>query len=108
MLIHGKKWWWEYFKREYFSLFSHIKGSILASHGSSEFEIKLDDAIKAKQVFVAVEAEGIPVCVGNVDKVGAILKDSNTFIVYADIKSNTAMVYWLVEYSMDEDNIDNI
>jgi hypothetical protein len=109
-LLKGKNWWWKYFKALLFSIFSHVRGSITLGHGYSETEIVLDPIIKAKRIFVAVEAEDIPVCAGAVDTIGAIKKCDNIFILYADIKSNTATVYWLVDYTLndDDENIDNI
>lgn len=99
----GKNWWWNYFKELYFSMFSHIRGSILLSHGYSETEIILSPLIKIEKIFIATEAENIPVCAGDVDMVGAIKKSDNVFILYADIKSNTATVYWLVDYVLSDD-----
>lgn len=101
-LIRGRGWWWNYFKALFFSIFSHVRGSITLSHGYSETEITLDPLIKAKRIFVAVEAEDIPICAGSVNMVGAIKKCDNVFILYADIKSNTATVYWLVDYTLHD------
>jgi hypothetical protein len=98
-LNRGRGWWWEYFKILFFSIFTRIKGSVMVAHGYSEMEIKLDDKIKAGKIFVCIEAEDIPVCSGNVNTVGAIRNSPNSFILYADIKSNTATVHWLVEYT---------
>jgi len=103
-LFRGRLWWWNYFKKLLFSIFSHVRGSVTLAHGYSEMEIKLDDAIKAQRIFVAVEAENIPVCSGNVDTVGAIRNSDNSFILYADIKSNSATVYWLVDYTLKDDD----
>jgi hypothetical protein len=101
-LIRGKKWWWQYFKALFFLIFSHVRGSITLAHGYSETEITLDPLIKAKRIFVAVEAEDIPVCAGSVNMVGAIKKYNNVFVLYADIKSSTATVYWLVDYTLND------
>ena len=110
MVIRGRNWWWNYFKVMFFSMFGHIRGSILLSHGYSETEIILDPLIKAQRIFVAVEADNIPVCAGAVNMVGAINKSNNVFMLYADIKSNTATVYWLVDYTLNDadESIDNI
>lgn len=109
-LLRGKNWWWKYFKALFFSIFSHVRGSITLAHGYSETEIALDSLIKAKRIFVAVEAEDIPICAGAVNMVGAIKKCDNVFILYADIKSNTATVYWLIDYTLNDsdESIDNI
>ena len=98
MLIKGKNWWWHYFKELLFSVSKHVRGSITLAHGYSETEITLDPLIKATNIFVCVKPEDIPVCAGDVDMVGAIRTSSNAFILYADIKSNTATVHWLVDY----------
>ena len=102
-LIRGKNWWWEYFKALLFSMFRRVKGSITLGHGYSETEIVLDPIISANKIFIAVEAEDIPVCAGAVDMVGAIKKCDNVFILYADIKSNTATVYWMIDYTISDD-----
>lgn len=109
-LIRGKNWWWNYFKKELFSIFSHVRGSITVMNGYSEMEINIDPSIQAERIFVAVEAEGIPVCGANVNMVGAIKKGDNAFIIYADIKSNTATIYWLVDYKYEgpDESIDDI
>lgn len=109
-LNKGKNWWWDYFKGYFFSIFKHVRGSITLGHGYSETEIQLDTHIKAKRIFVAVEAENIPVCAGSVDTVGAIKKTNSSFILYADIKSDTATVYWLIDYALsdEDDSVDNI
>jgi hypothetical protein len=69
--------------------------------------VQLDDKIKAERIFVCIEAENIPVCSGNVDTVGAIRNGPNSFILYADIKSNSATVYWMVEYTLNFENFNN-
>jgi hypothetical protein len=98
MLIRGKNWWWHYFKELLFSIFKHVRGSITLAHGYSETEITLDPLIRATKIFVCVEPGEIPICAGAVDMVGAIRKSNNVFILYADIKSNTATVHWTVDY----------
>jgi hypothetical protein len=98
----GKNWWWDYFKDELFSIFKNVKGSITLSNGYSETQIKLDPKIKASKIYVAVVAENIPICAGDIDKVGAIQNSDNSFILYADIKSNAATVYWLVDINDDK------
>jgi hypothetical protein len=103
-LFRGRLWWWNYFRNKFFSIFNHVRGNITLAHGYSEMEIKLDEQIKAKRIFVAVEAENIPVCSGNVDMVGAIKNSDNSFILYADIKSNSATVYWLVDYTLNDND----
>lgn len=108
MLLKGKNWWWNYFKEKFFSIFKHVRGSVTLGHGYNEVEVKLDRSIFPRRIFVAVEAEGIPVCAGNVDMVGAIKNSENSFIIYADIKSNTAVVYWLIEYGSESVDIDTI
>ena len=108
-LSRGKTWWWNYFKEKFFSIYKHIRGNIILGNGHNEIEILLDPKLNTKRIFVAVEAEGIPVCAADVDMVGAIKTSNHSFIIYADIKSNTAIIYWLVEYSFDEeDNVDSI
>lgn len=107
MLKRGKLWWWNYFKDLFFSIFTRIKGNVTVAHGYSEMEVKLDDKIKAERIFVAIEAENIPVCSGNVDTVGAIRNGPNSFMLYADIKSNSAKIYWLVEYTLSYEDYVN-
>jgi hypothetical protein len=77
---------------------SIVKGSITIGSGFYETEVILDPSIVIKKVYASIEAEGPPVCVGNVDMVGIVKKDDHSFILYTDIKSNMATVYWLVEY----------
>lgn len=67
-------------------------------NGYTETEIKLDPHIKATKIFVSITADEIPVCAANVDMVGAIQTSPRTFILYSDIKSNSATVYWRVDY----------
>ncbi len=109
-LVRGKNWWWNYFKDAFFSIFKHVKGSITLSHGYSETVINLDPSITANRIYVAVIAEDIPVCSGDVDKVGAIQTGPHSFVLYADIKSTTATVFWLVDFTdgIDNQNIDDL
>lgn len=109
-LLRGKNWWWNYFKENFFSIFRHVRGNITLSHGYSETVINLDPTIKAQRIYVAVIAEDIPVCSGDVDKVGAIQTGPNSFVLYADIKSTTATVFWLVDFTdgISDQNIDDL
>ncbi len=75
-----------------------IKGSITVACGSFETEIKVDRSIVIFKIYASIEAESPPVCGADVDMVGAVKLDDHTFILYTNIKSNTATVYWLVEY----------
>lgn len=80
----------------------------MLSHGWSETEITLDPLINATQIYVCVEPKGMPVCAGAVDMVGAIRKDANVFIIYADIKCNTATVHWMVDYTLTPPSDDDM
>jgi hypothetical protein len=103
-LIRGENWWWNYFKDEFFSIFYHIRGQMLVVHGYSEIEIDIDPTVNVNRIFVAVQSENIPVCAGNVDMVGSIQNGDHSFIIYADIQSNSAVIYWLIDYSDNGQN----
>lgn len=75
-----------------------IKGSITIGSGSFETEVTVDPSIVINKIYVSIEAEGPPVCAADIDMVGAVQKDDHSFILYTNIKSNIATVYWLVEY----------
>jgi hypothetical protein len=75
-----------------------VKGSITIGSGFYETEVILDSSIVIHKVYASIEADSPPVCVGNIDMVGIVKKDDHSFVLYTDIKSNIATVYWLVEY----------
>lgn len=97
-LVRGTNWWWNYFKDLFFFTFNETRGSILLSNGHSETVIELDHKIRATKIYISVAADEIPVCAANVDMVGAIQTGPTTFIIYADIRSNTATAYWRIDY----------
>lgn len=106
-MIKGPNWWWNYFKDLFFFTYHQSRGNILLMHGHSETEINIDSKIKATKIYISVAADNIPVCAANVDMVGAIQTGDNSFIIYADIRSNSANVYWRLDYVFRDDNDDD-
>lgn len=105
-LNRGTNWWWSYFKDLFFFTYHQSRGNILLMHGYSETVIELDHKIRAKKIYISVSTNNIPVCAANVDMVGAIQTGHTTFIIYADIKSDSAMVYWRLDYDFNDDDDD--
>jgi len=102
--IRGPNWWWNYFKDLFFFTFKESRGHILLINGHSETVINVDHKITVTKIYVAISADDIPVCAANVDMVGAIQTSPNQFIIYADIRSNTATVYWRLDYEFNDDS----
>jgi hypothetical protein len=73
---------------------SHDEGSISLNQG--HHEVAVSTSVVPSVVFLAVSPLGTPVCVGDIDMVGySLLPDG--FILYADIKSNSAEVCYYVQ-----------
>ena len=106
-MVRGPNWWWNYFKDLFFFIYHESRGNILLIHGYSETEITIDPKISATKIYISVSADNIPVCAANVDMVGAIQTSPNSFIIYADIKSNSATVYWRLDYEFNDDIVNN-
>lgn len=68
------------------------------SNGIHEIEIEIgegDECETPNRVWVSFDDESgdLPVCGGNVDKVG-VVKTHKGFILYADIKSTSRVIRW--------------
>ena len=101
-LIRGKGWWWRFFKELLFDLHTVMRGHITLSYGRHEIQIPIDSQIKPYGVYLNCQDIGIPVCAGDVSMASAKLnEEGNYFTLYADIKSNTCNVLWLIEYDPD-------
>ncbi len=71
-----------------------VEGAITLNQGHHEVTVKTN--CPPHQVFLSVKPVGTPVCVGDVDMVGYLLIPDG-FVLYADIKSNIAEVFYVVE-----------
>ncbi len=95
---HGANWWWEFFLQKFFDLHTTIKGEIVLSFGKHELNIDIGANVDAKTIYVNCDDMEVPVCVGAASLISARLMPNNSFNLYADIKSNTCTVKWLIEY----------
>ncbi len=98
-LVHDAGWWYDYWYEKLFASHGEVRGSIILMNGYSETVINTNSKIKATKIYVSVAADQIPVCAANVDMVGAIQTSPTQFILYADIKSNSATVFWKIDYA---------
>lgn len=98
-LVKGENWWWGQLKESLFCKHDSVRGSVVLCHGRHEVEVHIDHRhINIKKVYLSVEDTGCPICHGEVSMAGSVKKNHNTFVLYADIKSNAAIVHWIAEY----------
>lgn len=76
---------------------SMASGDILLGYGLHEVKVVIDG--KPCTVFLSIEdpTDGVAVCHGDVNKIGVRILDDG-FIIYADIKTNTASIQWTCEF----------
>jgi hypothetical protein len=72
------------------------RGCMVLANGHHEVTVRTLD--KPKKVYLTTNSDSAntPVCQGAIDMVGCTLTDDG-FVLYADIRSNTAQVCWAVE-----------
>jgi len=71
-----------------------VDGCITLNQGHHEITVVTE--ISPEQVYLSVSPIGAPVCNGDIDMVGySLLPDG--FVLYADIKSNSAEVCYIIE-----------
>ena len=97
-LVRGKRWWWEFFKELLFNLHTTVKGSITLGYGVQTLTIPIDRNINPLAIYVNCQDNDVPVCVGSISTLSAMLNDDHTFTLYANIASNSCTVGWLIEY----------
>lgn len=69
---------------------------ILLASGDKDITFKTD--FKPERVYVSVEAEGLPVCVGDRNEVSTTLLEDG-FVLHASIKTDHATVRWIIKRS---------
>ena len=97
---HTVAWWWDFFKRLFGINDYFVRGFISLANGRHEVQIQTDPLNgKPYKVYIWVSepTPGVCVCLGDVNLVGSTIVPDG-FVLYADIKSNVADVYWLIEY----------
>lgn len=104
-VTHTIGWWWEFFK-SLFGISDYFKrGNISLASGKHEIQIQTDPSEGSPTkvyTWISEPTPGVCVCLGDVNLAGTTsLPDG--FVLYADIKSNTATVNWLVEYNTGPD-----
>jgi hypothetical protein len=96
-LTHDYLWWWNFFKEYLFAMHQFQKGTIVLPHGQNEIFVPTEPGKQVTQVYLSSGEKGVPVCVGDVDLMSALVVDEG-FIIYADIKSEYCQVLYLWTY----------
>lgn len=73
------------------------EGSMVLAYGTHEVTVNTGSEPKDVMVSANILVGDTPVCQGDINMVGCAIKPDG-FILYADIKTNTAEVCWSVEY----------
>lgn len=97
-LVRGKKWWWEYFREILFNLHTTVKGNITLGYGMQSITIPIDEDINPLAIYVNCLDQDVPVCVGGISLVSAMINDDHTFTLNASVASNSCDVGWIIEY----------
>lgn len=72
-----------------------VEGSITLNQG--HHEVTVDTEVAPVEVYLSIDSGNSAVCNGDVDVAGYRLLP-NGFVLYADIKSNSAVVNYIVEH----------
>ncbi len=103
-IIRSLGWWWNYFKDLFHIKNYYISGSITLSAGFHQIEIPTDfeDPVR---VFLNVQEpeDEIPTCVGHLNWVAAKIQ-VHGFTLFADVKTESCVVKYVVEYSSEKNN----
>jgi hypothetical protein len=108
-MTHTIAWYWQWFKMLFGISDWFQRGRISLANGVHEIQIQTDPANgQPTKVYTWVSEPypGVCVCLGDVNLAGTTIVPYG-FVLYADIKSNAAVVDWLVEYYTGPDPIDD-
>lgn len=87
--------WWDLFRDKF--LHTNVKrGNISIGHGDHEITIPIHEKIRRVSLSVEEPPGSMPVCMGDINLVGAKVSHKG-FVLYARIRTNTAIVGWIVE-----------
>ena len=100
-VFHSIEWWWRYFKSLFdISAFS-VSGTITLAAGTHEIEVRTKLPHPDCVFLCASEPDNaITTCVGDLNWVAARMT-SHGFILFANIKSNTCDIDYIVKYNAD-------
>jgi hypothetical protein len=99
---HGWQFWWNIFK-EMFLTKNIQRGSISLGYGDYELNIPIEGGL-VDSISLAIEepTNSTPVCMGNINLAGAsVSPDADGFVLYAQIRTSTAVIKWIVELQDD-------
>jgi hypothetical protein len=69
-------------------------GQIILNQGNHE--VVITTGVPPVTVYLSVQPDGTPVCIGSIDMVGYSLNAAG-FTLYADIESNSAVVSYIIK-----------
>lgn len=102
-VIRSASWWWRYFKRIYKINDYSVEGNLTLNAGEHEVHVssKLPNPHK---IYVSLEEpdDGQTTCLGNLNYVSVRLM-TNGFILYANIKTTSCKIDYIIEYDSDGD-----
>ena len=106
-IIRSTDWWWQYFKNLFHIKNYYVSGTITAASGFHEIEV-ISDFSNPIAVYLNTEEpdDGTTTCVGDLNWTSAKM-NLNGFTLYANIKSNTCTIKYVIEYSNDNNNPNN-
>lgn len=87
---------WNFFKN-WMSLSGFEGGEIILSHGHNVVNVPTNASGKRIWLSIDEHDHAIPVCCGDINVVGAKLTNDG-FILCADIKTDTCVVQWFIEF----------
>lgn len=102
-ILRGRSWWWKFFKNLLFNLHTTIRGYVQLGYGRHEIEIQIDSKVCPINVFLNCRDQYAPVCAGQISMASANLTSNNSFIIHANIESQSCLIEWLVEYDPNFD-----
>lgn len=102
-IIQTIDWWWDFFRNLFGIKDYYVRGHIVLANGQHEIFIQTKDP-NPERVYLNCEEPdgGMSVCMGDVNLVGSSVTPDG-FVLYADIKSDTCIVRWLIEYDAEHD-----
>jgi hypothetical protein len=71
-------------------------GDIVLGYGLHEIKIAVEKHPTNIAMSIQDPCDGCPVCHGDINKIGVTILD-NGFVIYADIRTNTACIQWACE-----------
>lgn len=90
-------WLWGFFSR-WMGLTGFFEGGeIVLSHGHHTLTVPTRN--QGRRIWLSIDepSHSIPVCYGDINTIGANLTDGG-FVICADIKTDTCVVQWFLEY----------